>query len=143
LLDLLGDPPPEVFVDELRRRGVDPLSVGHVIVATREPHRATVLDALRSLGLDRDLISNKGAVMLLPPGIDKAAGLEAAVARLALSLSDVVGIGDAENDLAFLRVCGYAVAVANALAAVRDEADFVTRGEDGEGVVEFVELMMP
>lgn len=118
------------------------MSVGRVIVATCEPHRATVLAALRSLGLARDLIPNKDAVMLLPPGIDKAVGLAAAVARLAIPLSAVVGMGDAENDLAFLRVCGYAVAVGNALSTVRDEADFVTRGEDGDGVVEFVERML-
>jgi hypothetical protein len=46
-------------------------------VATWEPHQATVLEAIRELGLEHHIIFNKGAVMVLPPGINKAAGLEA------------------------------------------------------------------
>lgn len=38
----LGDEPPTSLVEELRRREVDPLSVGRVIVATWEPHETTV-----------------------------------------------------------------------------------------------------
>ena len=48
----LADPPPPVFVEELRRRGVNPLSVGQSIVATWHPHETTVLDVIRDLGLD-------------------------------------------------------------------------------------------
>jgi len=50
--------------------------------------------------------------MVLPAGINKASGLPAALARLRLSPLNVVGIGDAENDTAFLQACGCAVAVA-------------------------------
>src|SRR5262245_29507401 len=38
-LKLLADPPPATFVDALRDRGVQPISVGNVIVATWEPHQ--------------------------------------------------------------------------------------------------------
>lgn len=34
----LGEPPNAEFIELLRQRGVSPLGVGHVIVATREPH---------------------------------------------------------------------------------------------------------
>jgi hypothetical protein len=54
----------------------------------------------------------------------------------------VVGIGDAENDHAFLRACGCSAAVANALAAVKDTADFVTRGTRGAGVEELIAEML-
>src|SRR5437879_1466823 len=40
---LLGEPPPESFVRALRERGVSPVSVGRVIVATWKPHEITVL----------------------------------------------------------------------------------------------------
>ncbi len=60
--------------------------------------------------------------MVLPAGVNKASGLAAALARLQLSPLNVVGIGDAENDHAFLRACGCAVAVANALLMVKADA---------------------
>jgi haloacid dehalogenase-like hydrolase len=60
-----------------------------------------------------------------------ASGLTAALDALDLSPINVVGIGDAENDHAFLRLCGCSVAVANALDAVKEAADVVTAGARG------------
>ena len=90
------------FVTELRERGVGPLSVGRVIVATWEPHEDAVLEVIRDLGLELQVIFNKGAVMVLPSGVNKATGLAAALDELGLSPHNVVGVGDAENDHAFL-----------------------------------------
>jgi hypothetical protein len=88
------------------------------------------------------VIFNKGAVMVLPPGINKAAGLGAALGRLGLSAHNVVGIGDAENDHAFMSLCECSVAVANALPMVKEHADYVTRGDHGVGVVELIDMMI-
>lgn len=129
---------PQRLVTALRNRGVTPLSVGRVIVATNAAHERAVLDAIEELGIGFHLILNKGSVMVLPAGIDKATGLEAALRELGISRHSTVGVGDAENDLAFLRWCGYAVAVANALPAVKADADLVTLGEHGAGVVELI-----
>ncbi|PDQ23021.1 phosphoglycolate phosphatase [Mesorhizobium sanjuanii] len=130
-------PSPDL-VAKLKKRGVKPLSVGRSIVATWEPHQATVLDVIKTLGLELEIIFNKGAVMILPSGINKAAGLAAALQDLRLSPRNVVGVGDAENDHAFLRACGCSVAVDNALPAVKDTADLVTRGARGKGVEELI-----
>ncbi len=132
----LGPPPPPEFIERLRANGVEPLSVGRTIVATWEPHETAVLESIRELGLELQIIFNKGAVMVLPANINKAFGLKAALERLSLSPHNVVGIGDAENDHAFLAYCGCAVAVDNALPAVKEKVDFVTRGARGEGVIE-------
>ncbi|SRR5579871_3637831 len=132
----LAAPPPPEFVEELRRRGVWPLAVGRAIVATWEPQEVAVLDAIRHLGLELQVIFNKGAVMVLPSGVNKATGLDAALAELGLSPESVVGVGDAENDHAFLSRCGLAVAVANALPALKERADWVTKGDHGAGVAE-------
>jgi len=134
----LGPPPPEAFVAHLKNLGLQPLSVGRVIVATWEPNESAVLDAIRTLGLDLQIIFNKGAVMVLPNGINKASGLEAALEDLGLSAHNVVATGDAENDLAFMRICGCAVAVGNALPAVKDAADVVTAAARGAGVAELI-----
>jgi phosphoglycolate phosphatase (TIGR01487 family) len=134
---LLATQPPQVFLDALRACEV-PVSAGRCIVATTEPHQHAVLEAIRELGLELQIIFNKGAVMVLPAGISKASGLEAALALLGLSPHNVVGIGDAENDHAFLRLCGCAVAVANALPTLKECADFVTEEPRGTGVASLV-----
>jgi hydroxymethylpyrimidine pyrophosphatase-like HAD family hydrolase len=138
---LLAHPPPVPFLDLLRDRRV-PFDVGKVVVATREPHDREVLRAVRDLGLDLQLVFNKGAVMVLPPGVTKASGLEAAVAALGLTTHDVVAVGDAENDLPMLLASDCAVAVANALPSVKGIAHLVTRGARGEGVQEVVERLL-
>ncbi len=130
--------PPERFVQALRRQQVVPLSVGRVIVATKDIHAPVVLDAIRRSRLEWHLIFNKGSVMALPSGINKASGLLAAIAELGIPAHAVVGVGDAENDHAFLAACGCAVAVANALPALRREADLVTVADHGAGVEELV-----
>jgi hydroxymethylpyrimidine pyrophosphatase-like HAD family hydrolase len=138
---LLGEPPPERFVERLRELGV-PTGVGRVIVATREPHEKTVLEVIRELGIERQVIFNKGAVMVLPSGVNKATGLRAALVELGLSAHDAVAVGDAENDNTLLAECEAAVAVANALPTLRDRADWVTPGESGDGVTELAERLL-
>jgi hydroxymethylpyrimidine pyrophosphatase-like HAD family hydrolase/GTPase SAR1 family protein len=138
----LAPPPPPRFAEMLVERKVEPLSVGEVIVATWEPNETAVLETIRDLGLELQIIFNKGAVMVLPAGVNKGSGLKAALAELGLSAHNVVGVGDAENDHAFLSLCGCGVAVGNALDAVKETADLVTKGERGTGVVELIELMV-
>src|SRR6185437_4036994 len=117
--------PPDSFVATLRQRGVGPISVGHVIVATWEPHETTVLETIRDLGLELQVIFNKGAVMILPAGINKATGLVSALEKMELSPHNAIGIGDAENDHALLALCECSAAVANALPTLKSAADIV------------------
>jgi len=138
----LCSPPPQPFIDALRERAVEPLSLGRIIVATRVPHEAVVLEVIRELGLELQVIFNKGAVMVVPAGMNKASGLTAALERMGLSPHNVVGAGDAENDHAFLALCACAVAVANALPVVKDQCDFVTEHANGAGVEELVDELI-
>jgi len=132
----LGHPPPPEFIQALRNRNVTPLHLGRIIVATREPHEETVLEAIREFGLEHQVIFNKGAVMILPSGVNKATGLSEALAQLKLSPANTVAVGDAENDNAMLELCECAAAVSNALPRLKERADLVTAGEAGEGVSE-------
>ena len=133
---------PESLPDELRRRGVTDVSVGNTIVATWHPHECTVLEVLRDLGLDRQIIFNKNAVMVLPTGVNKASGLSTALDEMKISHHNVVAVGDAENDLPMLAQCECGVAVANALESVKQKADFVTHTPHGSGVEELIEEIL-
>ncbi len=139
---VLAERPPAEFVRQLERRGVAPIAFGRVIVATWVPHENAVLETIRDMGLELQVIFNKGAVMVLPSGVNKATGLTAALTELELSPHNCVGIGDAENDHAFLTVCEAAVAVSNALPMLKERADWVTTGDHGAGVRELVDLLL-
>ena len=80
--------------------------------------------------------------MVLPPGINKATGMSAALDALELSPLNVIAIGDAENDHAFLTASGCSVAVANGLDAVKNTADLVTAADHGAGVVEVIDTLL-
>lgn len=139
---LLAPPPEQGLIDLLRRKQVTPLSVGRVIVATRTPHEVRVLKAIKELGLELEIIFNKGAVMVLPSGVNKASGLAHALHELKLSAQRVVAVGDAENDHAFLGACGFGVAVANAVPSLKAHAKLVTAGAAGDGVLEVIEQLL-
>lgn len=126
------------LVSALREKGVQRLSVGRSIVATWRPHEVEVLNAIRELGLELEVIFNKDAVMVLPTGVNKATGLRAALRELRLAEGDTVGVGDAENDHSFLQTCGLSVAVGNAIPALKKRVAWVTQGARGEGVQELI-----
>ena len=138
----LAPPPNDRFVRRLRELEIMPLAVGRTIVATRVPNEVAVLETIRELGLELQVIFNKGAVMVLPAGVNKCTVLKTALEELEIPPQATVGVGDAENDHAFLQFCGLGVAVANALPSLKEEADLVTRHARGEGVVELIERLL-
>jgi hydroxymethylpyrimidine pyrophosphatase-like HAD family hydrolase len=139
--EIVGAAPPREFVDELERRNI-PVSVGYSIVATVEPHEVAVLEVIKAQALELQVIFNKGAVMILPAGVNKASGLQAALEPLEIPLTEVVGVGDAENDNVFLESCGLSVAVANALPALKERVQFVTQSNAGTGVTELIDALL-
>jgi hydroxymethylpyrimidine pyrophosphatase-like HAD family hydrolase len=137
----LCEPAPDLLVQRLRAAQI-PISIGQAVIATTEPHHHVVLEAIHELGLELQLTFNKGAVMVLPSGVNKATGLLTVLKKIGATTASTVGIGDAENDHAFLAVCGCGIAVANALPSLKSRAQVVTRGTHGAGVVEVIEEMI-
>ena len=114
-----------------------PLSVGHSIVATVEPyeHQVSRRSATRSR-VARHLQQGLGDGAAI--GCDEGHRAGACAGGPQVAAERTVGVGDAENDQAFLRMCGLAVAVDNALPAVKAMADVVTTGARGAGVRELI-----
>jgi len=140
--EILAPSPPKDFVQALRERGVAHLNVGRTIVDTMRLYETVVIETIRDLGLELQVIFNKDALMILPTGVNKATGLKAALKDLDLSPRNVVAVGDAENDHVFLDLCGCSAAVANALPMLKTHADIVTIGEAGQGVAELIEELL-
>jgi Mrp family chromosome partitioning ATPase len=94
------------------------------------------------MGLELQVIFNKGAVMVLPPGVNKASGLRRALDALKLSPHNTVGVGDAENDHAFLAACECGAAVANALGSLKAQVDVVIDADHGAGVQDLIDRII-
>ncbi|HWG89818.1 MAG TPA: HAD family hydrolase, partial [Candidatus Thermoplasmatota archaeon] len=91
-----------------------------------------------------DLIPNRDRVMLLPIGIDKAAGIKVAADRFGLTLDQVAAAGDGENDLPLLGTAGYRIAVANAVPELKELAHVVTDEPGGVGLAHWIrEVWIP
>ncbi|MEX0781189.1 MAG: HAD family hydrolase [Dehalococcoidia bacterium] len=133
---------PPQFVDELRARGVTPVLPGRVIVSTRQPYERDVEEVIVLLHLSCHMVFNKGAIMVLPIGINKGVGLKAALARLGVDPETVVAVGDAENDHSLLAGVGLGAAVSNALQSLCDEADIVLDKPATAGVEQLINMML-
>ena len=139
---VLCPPVSDILARELARRGVQPLARGRAILATRRPHEIAVLESIRDLDLELQITFNGDAVMVLPSGVNKGSGLRAALRELDLSIHEAVGIGNGQNDHSFLDLCECAVAVANAVDAVKAKADFTTPGATGAGVIQLIDELI-
>ena len=140
--ELLAPPPAAPLIEALRREGVAPVAVGRAIVATTRRNEPVVAAVLARLGLPLEVVPNKESLMVLPRGVDKATGLARALGELAIPFAEAIGVGDAENDLAFLAACGFAAGVANALPSVKAEADVVLDAGCSLGVEELIRRIL-
>jgi 3-deoxy-D-manno-octulosonate 8-phosphate phosphatase (KDO 8-P phosphatase) len=66
---------------------------------------------------------------------DKLTALAEILKKEGFRAEEVCYVGDDVIDLPVMRVCGLAVAVRNAREVVKDEADFITDHEGGDGAV--------
>jgi hydroxymethylpyrimidine pyrophosphatase-like HAD family hydrolase len=138
---LLTENPPLEFLSALRQAGVK-FDAGRVIISSWTPAEIAILDVIKKMALDYQVIFNKGAVMVLPSGVNKATGVTKGLESLLLSPHNTVSIGDAENDHSLLAIGECGVAVANAVPSLLDRADVVTKWARGEGVVELINEML-
>jgi phosphoglycolate phosphatase (TIGR01487 family) len=113
------------FADVAFARNVDPAEAQAVVQEQALPVR--VLDT----GF---------AIHLQPPGVSKGAAMRELAIEMGLSTSEIIAVGDSENDIEMLAAAGVGVAVANANPATRMAADLVTTKPHGEGFVEAVKM---
>jgi hypothetical protein len=139
---LLGPRLPRGLVDELQRAGVTPLVVGRVLCSTSVTQAGKLSAAIAKLGIDRAVVRNRESAMVMPPGISKRTGLEAALRTIDEVPSRTVAIGDGENDVALFAVAGVSVAVANAVDILKARADVVLTKPNGKGFADLADALI-
>lgn len=131
---LLAPRVPSGLVAELQRREVTPLIIGRVLCSTAWSQEAKLSAAIAKLGVDRQVVRNRASAMVMPPGISKRTGIEAALRVIGELASVTVAVGDGENDVALFAVAGVSVAVANAVDVLKARADVVLTEPNGKGI---------
>src|SRR5205823_5465355 len=131
---------------EARLTGVMPTVVPDLAHFTEAPHKLLCIAGDPALLPELSLLART-----LPPdcrgqfsfvnyleithqGVDKANALLALGQQLGIAPTEMVAIGDAENDMAMLRLVGLGIAMGNASPEVQAAADWVTDTNDQDGV---------
>jgi len=97
----------------------------------------TVKETLQDF--DVKVYDTKFAIHLTDPEVNKGKSLEIVAKDIGITLDEIMAIGDSENDLEFLEVAGFKVAVSNADEELKENADYVTRKPYGDGAAEAIE----
>ena len=134
---LIGHPPPPLFVEELRRRGIEYMA-GQCVVEADASSAPRVLAVIRELELPLVLLFNRSRLMVLPQAISKATGLREVLNAFRLSVHNAIEIEDDENDHELLGACEVGVAVSWGSRALQEEAEEVVQGDGPSAVAAYI-----
>lgn len=132
----------ELLETGLRRIGRAFMQPGKLYTLTLFPENPADLDQLDSwvqallgdLADHVDLVYSTACLNVLPRGVDKGVGMAWLAERTGIPLQAMLGVGDSDVDLSFLRRVGHSAAPANANEAVRRIVDYVSPHPTGRGV---------
>lgn len=133
----LGDPPPQAFLAELHRRGIQ-FATGECVVDADASSGQQILTVIRELELPLVMLFNRSRLMILPQAISKGTGLRELLHILRLSPHNAIAIGDAENDHELLAACEIAVAAGWGSVVLQRQADEVLRGDGPRAVAAYI-----
>ena len=86
---------------------------------------------------------SKFAIHITDPLVNKGTSLIKVAEDIGIKPSEILAVGDSENDIEFLSAAGVKVAVSNSDKELKDIADYVTSNPHGNGVKEAVERYIP
>lgn len=111
------------------------------LIVLEPERREAVASKLRQLFGDVLFItrSQDFLIEIMMNGVNKGAGLAKLADSLGIAQSEVMACGDNGNDVEMIQWAGCGVAVANAVDAAKEAADYVTSAERSLGVREAVE----
>ena len=75
---------------------------------------------------------------ILPKGINKAGALEKMSEIIGISREEMMAFGDSYNDLSMIQYAGLGVAMGNAKDVVKENADFIAKTNDEDGIVDVI-----
>ena len=136
LYELYGEPPPQLLETRISEYGP---SVNKILLIDFDTDRLKneVRPKLQLLAEEYDATVTQAVPTMLewlPSGCSKALGVQKLCEKLGINPStQLLAMGDAENDVGMLEMASIGVAVGNACPKARDAADFVMTETNDEG----------
>lgn len=100
----------------------------YVVICRDQPERLEVLR--KELEAEAPLVEITSSwidnIEINPVGVNKGSALRSLADSLGIPMSQVMAIGDNDNDISMLRTAGYGVAMGNATPAAREAANWLT-----------------
>ena len=78
-------------------------------------------------------------IEIMMPGVSKAAAVKILAEKLGVKKSEIMAIGDSDNDLPMLQAAGQSVAMGNATDEIKSACTFVTTNCEDDGFADAVE----
>lgn len=78
-------------------------------------------------------------IEIMPKNVDKAASLDVMLTSLGLTKDYAICCGDGFNDKSMIEYAGVGVAMENAQPAVKEVADYITKSNDEDGIVDVID----
>jgi len=85
------------------------------------------------------IYDSKFAIHITDPSVDKGSSLIKVAQAINVKPSEILAVGDSENDIELLAAAGLKVAVSNADQDLKDVADYIAVKPHGDGVKEAVD----
>ena len=114
-------------------------------VLTLEPqHLEGVYAEIKAHFASRLVVARTGAhfIDIFQPGVSKGRALQELAQGLGISPKNVIAVGDNHNDVDMLMGAGLGVAMAGADVLVKGAADYVTTGNDDDGIARLLEKIL-
>ena len=106
------------------------------IAIVRNIDEETVKESVKNF--DVEVYDTKFAIHLTDPEVNKGKSLKIVANDIGINVDEIMAIGDSENDLEFLEVAGFKVAVANADRELKENSDYITKKPYGDGTAEAI-----
>ncbi len=136
-----GEPMPEAIGSLINH--VDTVKMNKLIVVGGNKRKLKALRWQLDQQIGNKVSFTDGGVLtsleILPKGANKGHGVKTLLRQLEAKPENVMGIGDAENDVEMLETVGFAVAVKNAAEKTKAVADEIVGSNNDDGVAEAIE----
>jgi phosphoglycolate phosphatase len=97
---------------------------------------------LKENNLDLVIVDSNYAYHINEKKINKAYGLQYLLKSIKINSSEVVAIGDSETDIPMFELCENSVTFESSKNIVKKMAKFVVKGENGEGLINALDLII-
>ena len=125
--------------DEIENKQVFPRMTEVVLARTFDINKGNKI--LEQNNLDIILVDSNYAFHINEKKVNKSYGLQYLLDLLDINTSEVVAIGDSETDVPMFNLCKNSITFENSNKKVKEAAKFIVKGENGEGLINALDLI--